>query len=132
MLAAYIEGFGGPDVIRYGELPDPEPGPGQVLVRAEAVAVDTADTYVRSGAWETAVTFPLVLGRDLVGTVAAAGAGVTEFAPGDRVWTNSAGYDGRPGVTAELAVVAQERLYRLPDGTGSWPRCIRARPPTGC
>jgi NADPH:quinone reductase-like Zn-dependent oxidoreductase len=65
MLAAYIEGFGGPDVIRYGELPDPEPGPSQVLVRTEAVAVDTVDTYVRSGAWETPVTFPLALGRGL-------------------------------------------------------------------
>ncbi len=116
MRAAYIESFGGPEVIRYGERPDPEPGPGQVLVRTEAVAVDSVDTYVRSGAWPTPVDFPLAVGRDLVGTVAAAGPGVTEFAPGDRVWTNSAGYGGRPGATAELAVVAQERLYRLPDG----------------
>ena len=116
MRAAYIEGFGGPEVIRYGELPDPEPGPGQVLVRAGAVAVDNVDTYVRSGAWPTPVSFPLAVGRDLVGTVAAAGPEVTGFAPGDRVWTNSAGYDGRPGATAELAVVAQDRLYRLPDG----------------
>jgi NADPH:quinone reductase len=116
MRAAYIVGFGGPEAIRYGELPDPEPGPGEVLVRTEAVAVDTVDTYVRSGAWPTPVDFPLAVGRDLVGTVAAVGPEVTEFAPGDRVWTNSAGYGGRPGATAELAVVAQERLYRLPDG----------------
>ncbi|HEX4256422.1 MAG TPA: zinc-binding dehydrogenase [Streptosporangiaceae bacterium] len=116
MRAAYIVGFGGPEVIRYGELPDPEPGPGQVLVRTEAVAVDHVDTFVRSGAWPTPVEFPLAIGRDLVGTVAAVGPEVTEFAPGDRVWTNSAGYDGRPGATAELAVVAQERLFRLPDG----------------
>ena len=116
MRAAFIEGFGGPEVIRYGELPDPEPGPEEVLVRTQAVAVDSVDTYVRSGAWPTPVDFPLAIGRDLVGTVAAAGPDVTEFAPGDRVWTNSAGYGGRPGAAAELAVVAQERLYRLPDG----------------
>jgi NADPH:quinone reductase-like Zn-dependent oxidoreductase len=116
MRAAYIVGFGGPDVIQYGELPDPEPGPREVLVRTEAVAVDNVDTYVRSGAWPTPVNFPLAVGRDLAGTVAAVGPEVTEFATGDRVWTNSAGYDGRPGATAELAVVAQERLYRLPDG----------------
>ena len=116
MRAAYIEGFGGPGAIRYGELPDPEPRPGQVLVRTEAVAVNPVDTYVRSGAWRTPVTFPLAVGRDLVGTVAAAGEDATEFAPGDRVWTNSAGYGGRPGATAELAVVDQDRLYRLPDG----------------
>lgn len=59
MQAAFIEAFGGPDHIRYGELPDPVPGPGQVLVRTEAVAVDSVDTYVRSGAWPTPVTFPL-------------------------------------------------------------------------
>lgn len=116
MQAAYIDGFGGPDRIRYGQLPDPVPGPGEVLVRTEAVSANTVDTYVRSGAWRTPVTFPLVVGRDLVGTVAAAGTGVTGFSPGDRVWTNSAGYQGRPGATAELAVVAQDRLYRLPHG----------------
>src|SRR6202012_5749503 len=116
MQAAFIEAFGGPAHIRYGELPDPVPGPRQVLVRTEAVAVDTVDTYVRSGAWPTPVDFPLAVGRDLVGTVAAVGPQITEFAPGDRVCTNSAGYGGRPGATAELAVVAQERLYRLPDG----------------
>ena len=116
MQAAFIEAFGGPDRIRYGELPDPVPGPREVLVRTQAVAVDNVDTYVRSGAWPTPVTFPLAVGRDLAGTVAATGPEVTEFTAGDRVWTNSAGYGGRPGATAELAVVAQERLYRLPDG----------------
>jgi NADPH2:quinone reductase len=116
MHAAFIEDFGGPDRIRYGELPDPVPGPGEVLVRTEAVAVDNVDTYVRSGAWPTPVTFPLAVGRDLVGTVAATGPDVAEFAAGDRVWTNSAGYGGRPGATAELVLVAHERLYRLPDG----------------
>jgi NADPH2:quinone reductase len=116
MRAAFIEAFGGPDGIRYGELPDPVPGPGEVLVRTEAVAVDNVDTYVRSGAWPTPVTFPLAIGRDLAGTVAATGPGAAEFTAGDRVWSNSAGYDGRPGATAELAVVAQDRLYRLPDG----------------
>jgi NADPH:quinone reductase-like Zn-dependent oxidoreductase len=128
MRAAYIAGFGGPEVIRYGELPDPEPGPRQVLVRTEAVAVDNVDTFVRSGAWPTPVEFPLAIGRDLAGTVAAVGPEVTEFAPGDRVWTNSAGYDGRPGATAELAVVAQERLYRRPDGADPVPFVAAVHP----
>jgi len=128
MRAAFIEGFGGPDRIRYDELPDPVPGPGQVLVRPEAVAVDSVDTYVRSGAWPTPVTFPLAVGRDLAGPVAATGPDVTEFGPGDRVWTNSAGYDGRPGATAELAVVAQERLYRLPGGADPVPFVAAVHP----
>jgi NADPH:quinone reductase-like Zn-dependent oxidoreductase len=114
--AAYIDDLGAADRIRYGDLPDPVPGPAQVLVRVTAVAVNTVDTLVRSGAWPTPAGFPLVVGRDLVGTVAAVGAGVSDIRPGDRVWTNSAGYGGRPGATAELVPVARERLYRLPEG----------------
>lgn len=54
--AACIDSFGEPGRIRYGDLPDPGPVPGEVLVRAEAVAVNTVDTFVRSGAWRTPVT----------------------------------------------------------------------------
>lgn len=117
MRAAYIEGLCDASGIRYGDLPDPVPDePGQVLVRVEAVAVNKVDTLVRSGAWPTPVQFPLAVGRDLVGTVAAVGAGVADLRPGDRVWANSAGYGGRPGATAELVLVHQDRLYPLPPG----------------
>ena len=85
-------------------------------MRVAAVAVNTVDTLVRSGAWHTPVAFPLVVGRDLAGTVAAVGAGVSDVRPGDRVWASSAGYGGRPGAAAGLVRVAPERLYRLPDG----------------
>jgi NADPH2:quinone reductase len=118
-MAAYVDALGDAAVIRYGELPDPVAGAGQVLVRVEAVTVNNVDIYLRSGRWHTEVSFPLVLGRDLVGTVAAVGAGVTGVAPGRRVWTNSAGYGGRPGATAELVVVERDRLYRLPAGADS-------------
>jgi NADPH:quinone reductase-like Zn-dependent oxidoreductase len=128
MQAAFIESFGGPGHIQYGELPDPVPGPGEVLVRTEAVAVNSVDTYVRSGAWRTPVRFPLAVGRDLVGTVVVTGADVAEFTTGDRVWTNSAGYGGRPGATAELAMVAQDRLYRLPDGADPVPFVAAVHP----
>jgi NADPH:quinone reductase len=116
MMAAYIDALGDASVIRYGELPDPVAGAGQLLVRVEAVAVNNVDTYLRSGRWRSEVSFPLVLGRDLVGTVAAVGIGVTGVEPGQRVWTNSAGYGGRSGATAELVVVDRDRLYRLPAG----------------
>ncbi|MER5771765.1 NADPH:quinone reductase [Streptomyces sp. NPDC001985] len=116
MRAAFIERFGPPDVIRYGELPPPRPGPNDVLVDVEVTAVNHVDTFVRSGAWRTPVPLPLVIGRDLVGTVAAAGPGAVGFSPGDRVWCNSLGYAGRQGAAAEQAVVPAERLYRLPPG----------------
>lgn len=132
--AAYIEDFCDASGIRYGELPDPAPGPGEVLVRVAAVAVNKVDTFVRSGAWRTPAVFQLVVGRDLAGTVTAAGAGVGDMRAGDRVWANTAGYGGRPGATAELAVVGRDRLSRSPGAPTRWPlsrQCIPAPPRTG-
>jgi NADPH:quinone reductase-like Zn-dependent oxidoreductase len=117
--SAYIDALGDAASIRYGDLPDPVAGPDQVLVRVEAVAVNNVDTFVRSGRWPTEVHFPLAIGRDLVGTVAAVGASVTGLEPGQRVWTNSAGYGGRAGATAELVAVEHGRLYELPDEADS-------------
>jgi NADPH:quinone reductase-like Zn-dependent oxidoreductase len=84
-------------------------------VKNIAFAVNHVDTFVRSGAYKTHTPFPFVIGRDLVGTVAAIGAGVTAFRPGDPVWCNSLGHDGRQGSFAEYAVVPSERLYLLPE-----------------
>ncbi|WP_239115316.1 NADPH:quinone reductase [Planotetraspora kaengkrachanensis] len=112
--AAYVDQRGPASSIRFGELPDPVAAPGEVLVRVAATAVNRVDTFVRSGAYHTPIPLPLVLGRDLVGEVADPGA--SGLAPGTRVWTNSLGYGGRQGASAELACVPADRLYRLPDG----------------
>jgi D-arabinose 1-dehydrogenase-like Zn-dependent alcohol dehydrogenase len=114
MRAAYITELGPADAIRVGELPVPAIGPTDVLVRVEVVAVDPVDTMVRSGAYPTPTPFPFVVGRDLVGTVVVASPGAPGFAPGDRVWCNSLGHDGRQGSFAEYAPVPAERLYHLP------------------
>lgn len=116
MQAAYVEALGPVEGIRFGALPVPEIGPTDVLVAVEVVVVNPVDTFVRSGAYVTATPFPFVIGRDLAGTVAAVGPGVTGFAVGDRVWGNSLGHDGRQGSFAEYAAVPAERLYHLPDG----------------
>nr|BFD81834.1 zinc-binding dehydrogenase [Streptomyces sp. Xyl84] len=113
MRAAYIEELGPPEVIRWGELPPPVPGAGEVLVDVLATAVDPVDTFVRSGVFRTPLPFPFVVGRDLVGTVASPGSG---FAAGETVWCNSLGHDGRQGAAAEQAAVPAGRLYRLPAG----------------
>ncbi|RST16622.1 NADPH:quinone reductase, partial [Streptomyces sp. WAC04770] len=115
MLAAYIEQLGSPDTIRYGELPQPVAQAGEVLVDVSVASVNHVDTFVRSGAWRTPVTFPFVIGRDLAGTVAAAAPG-TGFEVGERVWCNSMGHAGRQGAAAERVAVPADRLYRLPDG----------------
>ncbi|MEU9475979.1 NADPH:quinone reductase [Streptomyces sp. NPDC048191] len=116
MRAAYIEGPGAADAIRYGDIVAPRPGPTDVLVNVLATTVNPVDTFVRSGLFATPMDFPFVVSRDLVGTVAEVGRGVTDFRAGDRVWCNSLGHGGRQGAAAEQAVVAADRLYHLPGG----------------
>ncbi|AKP66652.1 quinone oxidoreductase family protein [Companilactobacillus ginsenosidimutans] len=116
MKAAYIEKTGSPENIIIGDLLNPVVNPEEVLVKVEAVSVNHADTFVRSGAFKTGMNFPFVLGRDAVGTVEQLGKKVTDFQIGDKVWTNSMGYDGRQGTTSELISVPINRLYKIPTG----------------
>ncbi|MGA2864243.1 MAG: NADPH:quinone reductase [Verrucomicrobiota bacterium] len=116
MKAAYINQTGPPEVIIYGELPEPKPARKQCLIKVGAVDVNPIDTYIRSGAVPASLSFPFILGRDLAGTVVAAGAGVKGFKPGDRVWATSQGSDGRPGTFAEFAAVEERWLNPTPAG----------------
>ncbi|MEU9645392.1 NADPH:quinone reductase [Streptomyces sp. NPDC048188] len=119
MRAAYIDAVGPAETIRYGELPVPPIGPTDVLVRVGAVAADPVDTFVRSGAYATSLPLPFVVGRDLVGEVAAAGPGTVGFSAGQPVWCNSLGHAGRQGSFAEYAAVAADRLYPVPPGVAA-------------
>lgn len=118
MRAAFFSEPGPAEAIEVGELPVPVPGPTDVLVAVEVAVINPVDTLIRSGRWPTLMPLPFVTGRDLVGTVTAAGAG-SGFAPGDRVWSNSLGHAGRQGTCAEYAVVPGDRLYPLPDGAAA-------------
>ncbi len=115
MRAAFFGEPGPAEAIEVGELPIPVPGPTDVLVAVEVAVINPVDTLIRSGRWPTMMSSPFVTGRDLVGTVTAAGSG-SGFSPGDRVWSNSLGHAGRQGTCAEYAVVPGDRLYPLPDG----------------
>ena len=86
MKAAYIEQFGGPEVLQYGDLPDPTAAPGEVVVDVAAASVNGADWRVRAGLYGGDVKFPVILGRDFSGTVSALGAGVDDFEIGDDVF----------------------------------------------
>jgi len=116
MKAAYIHQPGPPESILYGDLPDPTPGPQQVLVRVGAVAVNPIDTYIRSGMVQMPLPTPYIVGCDLAGTVIDVGPGVTLFKPGDRVWGSNQGLKGRQGTFAQLAAVDQQWLYPTPEG----------------
>ena len=102
MKAAFIEQFGGPDVIKYGDLPDPVAGPGQVVVDVVAASVNGADWRVRAGLYAE-TKFPLVLGRDFSGMVAALGAGVDDLKVGDAVFGVLEA--GREGAYAEKVAI---------------------------
>jgi NADPH2:quinone reductase len=85
MKAIRVHDVGGPEVLKLQEVPDPRPGPGQVVVRAQAVGVNPVDTYVRSGRYGQKV-FPYTPGADAAGTIEAVGEGVRRFRPGNRVY----------------------------------------------
>jgi len=112
MKAAFIEKFGGPEVIQYGELPDPVAGPGQIVVDLVAASVNGADWKVRAGQYAEA-TFPLVLGRDFSGAVSATGAGVTNLKVGDAVFGVLEA--GREGAYAEKLAVGAAIIAKKPD-----------------
>jgi NADPH:quinone reductase-like Zn-dependent oxidoreductase len=86
MKAAYIERTGGPDVLTYGDQPDPKPGPDDIVVDITAASVNGADWKVREGGYGGTMKFPYILGRDFSGTVAAIDANVSDFKPGDPVF----------------------------------------------
>jgi NADPH:quinone reductase-like Zn-dependent oxidoreductase len=113
MKAAYIDRFGGPEVLQYGDLPDPIAAAGQVLVDVAAASVNGADWRVRAGQYGQA-TFPLVLGRDFSGSVAALGAGVDDLKVGDAVFGVLEG--GREGAYAEKLAITAAIIAKKPDG----------------
>ncbi|HZB89435.1 MAG TPA: quinone oxidoreductase [Terracidiphilus sp.] len=107
MKAIQIHETGGPDVLRLDELPIPEPGPGQVLIRVEAVGVNYIETYFRKGVYKA--TLPMTLGSEAAGTVEKLGPGVTGFAEGDMVASVSVA-----GSYAEYALAPAEKLIKVP------------------
>jgi len=112
MKAAYIDRFGGPEVLQYGDLPDPVAAAGQVVVDVAAASVNGADWRVRAGQYGQA-TFPLVLGRDFSGTVAALGEGVGDLKSGDAVFGVLEA--GREGAYTEKLAITAAIIAKKPD-----------------
>ncbi len=122
MKAVRIHDDGGPDVLRYEDVDDPTPAPGEVLVSLRAAGLNHLDIWVRKGL--PSVPKPHVLGADGAGVVAALGEGVETFAVGDRVVVNPGiPHDGRitvigehtDGTYCELKAIPAAQLYRLDD-----------------
>jgi len=103
MKAIRVSEYGGPSVLKLGEVPAPEPGPGQVLVRNHAVGVNPVDIYLRSKTDNRGPRLPYTPGSDAAGVVEAVGAGVTAVKAGDRVYLGGT----VTGAYAELSLCAQ-------------------------
>jgi NADPH2:quinone reductase len=110
MKAIVVKEFGGPDVLKLEDVRDPTPAPGQLLVRVQAVGVNPVETYIRAGAYARKPSLPYTPGSDVGGTVEKAGAGVTAFKPGDRVYTQ-----GASGGYAEFLVCEEAVAHPLPE-----------------
>ena len=121
MKAIRLHEHGGPDVLRAEEVPTPEPGPGEVLVRVHAVGVNPPDWYVRGGlssmpGTESTLSLPAILGTDVSGVVAAVAADVDGFAVGDEVFglLRFPSFDG--GAYAEYVAAPASDLAHKPTG----------------
>jgi NADPH:quinone reductase len=106
--AIVVSELGGPEVLRFVDVPEPVPGPGEARVRQTAIGVNFIDVYFRIGLYK-APAMPFTPGQEGAGVVEAVGPGVTEVAVGDRV-----AYAGLPGAYAEARVVPVVRLVKLP------------------
>jgi NADPH2:quinone reductase len=109
-FAIRIHQTGGPEVLQWDEVDSADPGAGEVRVRHTAIGVNYIDTYHRSGLYP--LPMPAIIGGEAAGVVEALGAGVTNFAIGDRVTYCTGG----PGSYCEARNVPAERLIKLPDG----------------
>jgi NADPH:quinone reductase-like Zn-dependent oxidoreductase len=140
LKAILFHTHGGPEVLEYTDFPTPEPGPGEVLVRLKAAALNRMDLWVRQGWPGIKLQYPHIPGADGAGEVAVVGPGVTQWKPGDRVVINSnlgcghcefclAGRDNLcrnwqllgetvRGAYAEYVAVPAGNLYPIPDGFG--------------
>lgn len=116
MRAVQIEGFGGPEVVKLGDAPRPQAGPGQVLVRVAAAGVNPVDWKIRDGYMKDLMpfTFPTILGNEFAGTVEAVGDGVAGFAVGDEVH----GATGPIGAFAEYVAADPILITKKPTALG--------------
>jgi NADPH2:quinone reductase len=110
MKAIVVHEFGGPDVMKLEEVPQPAVGPGQVGIRVRAIGVNPVDTYIRSGTYARKPELPYTPHADIAGVVEEVGAGVTRVKPGDRVYAYMMNAGG-----AEFALGEEWQVQRLPE-----------------
>jgi NADPH:quinone reductase len=122
MKAIRVREFGGPEVLRLEEVPDPKPGSGEVVVRVHAAGINPVDAYIRTGTYAIKPALPYTPGSDAAGIVESVGADVGRVKPGGRVYTTGT----LSGAYAERTVCKESQVDPLPEsvsfsqGAGAW------------
>jgi NADPH2:quinone reductase len=111
MKTIRVRQFGGPEQLKLEEVPDPQPGPGQVVVRVHAVGVNPVETYIRTGTYAFKPNLPYTPGADGAGVVLKTGPEVKRFKSGDRVFFTAT----HTGSYAEQALCDEVKVHHLPD-----------------
>ncbi len=111
MKAIRVHEFGGPEVMKLEEVPDPKAGSGQILVRVRAAGVNPVEAYIRSGTYASKPNLPYTPGTDAAGEVVAVGPEVKRVKAGDRVYVTASAI----GTYGEYALCDEEKVHRLPD-----------------
>ena len=117
MKASYIVSYGGKEVIKYGDLPDPVLRENQILVEVKSVSLNPVDYKIKSGSirFITGSKFPKILGTDFSGVIRTTGSGITGFNRGDRVYGPAPVLFGKAGSLAELLAVESKYARKIPD-----------------
>ncbi len=110
--AVRMHATGGPEVLQWEDVPLPDPGPGEALIKHEAIGLNYIDVYFRTGLYKVP-RLPAVIGQEGAGIVTAVGPDVTTVSVGDRV-----AYAGPLGAYATNRVIAADKLIRVPDNVG--------------
>ena len=116
MKAILIRETGSPAVLEWTDVPMPQPGPGEVLVRAEAIGVNRPDVLIRKGEYPWMPPLPTIPGIEMCGVVTGTGEGVSTLAVGDRVVVSARDLPTRGGCYAQYIAVPVVAAYRVPDG----------------
>lgn len=111
MKAIRVSRFGGPEVLKLEEVPDPMPAAGQVVIAVKAAGVNPVEAYVRTGKYASLPNLPYTPGNDAAGVVESVGEGVQSVTPQDRVWTTGT----LTGAYAQKALCDQSQVHLLPE-----------------
>lgn len=115
MKAIVAREFGGPEVLKLEDVPDPNAGHGQVRVRLHAVGVNPYDTYMRSGGYAVNPGLPYTPGADGAGVIDQVGEGVSGWRTGDRVYISGTAAGKAHGAYAQYAICTTDQVHRLPE-----------------